>query len=60
MVVHGEKSKIRHKNMTDGVAENGGQKNNKNIRININKKLKKQWITKKNKKRVSKIKKGVK
>ena len=52
MVVHGEKSKIRHKNMTDGVAENGGQKNNKNIRININKKLKKQWITKKNKKRV--------
>jgi len=28
--------------MTDGVAENCGQKNNKNIRININKKLKKQ------------------
>jgi len=24
MAVHGGKSKIRHKNMADGVAENGG------------------------------------
>ena len=39
MTVHGGKSKIRHKNMTDGVAENDGQKNNKNICINVNKKF---------------------
>jgi len=26
MAVHGGKSKIRHKNMADGVTENGGQK----------------------------------
>ena len=33
------KVKIHHKNMADGVAENGGQKNNKNICINVNKKF---------------------
>ena len=40
MAIHGGKSKIRHKNMADGIAENdgryGGQENNKNIHININ------------------------
>ena len=39
------KVKIHHKNMADSVVENGGryggQKNNKNICININKKFKK-------------------
>jgi len=40
MAIHGGKSKIRHKNMADGIAKNdgryGGQENNKNIHININ------------------------
>jgi len=46
MAVHGGKPKIRHKNMADGVAENGGRHGGqkKNIHININKKLIKQWI----------------
>ena len=42
MAVHSGKSKIRHKNKADDIAENderyGRQKNNKNIRINITKK----------------------
>ena len=59
MAVHGGKSKIRHKNMADG-GRYGGQKINKNIRININKKLKKTMdciqITEKKKKQKTGVK----
>ena len=36
MVVHGEKKNIRHKNMTDGVAENGGCHGGQKENIYIN------------------------
>jgi len=58
VAVHGGKPKICHKNMMDSVAENCGRHGRQNIyiyihththininkTININKKLKKQWI----------------
>ena len=45
MAVHGGKPKIRHKNMADGVAKNGGRYGGQENNKNINKKLKKkQWI----------------
>ena len=48
MAVHGGKPKIRHKNMADGVAENGGrhggQKKKIYTHININKTIDKKYI----------------
>ena len=45
LMADGGKPKIRHKNMADGVAKNGGRYGGQENNKNINKKLKKkQWI----------------